>query len=173
MDAEDIRAEGEGEEEELDPGQDEEQKYPNLDTKKRELVKEKFHIFDSTNNQWIEVQQLGTLLRWLNFNPTEQEMSDYVLKYDSASRNQITLENVLDIVNQKVLEPDTIDEFVEAAKVFDPDQDGKIEVSELRWAMSTLGDKLDDGAVDDLISELDKDKTGFVDILEWARITFK
>ena len=92
MDAEDIRAENEGEEEELDPGQDEEQKYPNLDTKKRDLVKEKFHIFDSNNNQWIEVQQLGTLLRWLSFNPTEQEMSDYVQKYDSASRNQITLD---------------------------------------------------------------------------------
>ena len=39
--------------------------------------------------------------------------------------------------------------------------------------MSRLGDMLDEGLVDDLISELDKEKTGLVDIMEWARITFK
>ena len=71
------------------------------------------------------------------------------------------------------MEPDTIDEFIEAAKVFDHDKDGKIEVAELRYAMSRLGDILEENAVDDLINELDKDKTGFVDIVEWAKITFK
>ena len=79
----------------------------------------------------------------------------------------------MEIVNNKILEPDTIDEFIEAAKVFDHDNDGKIEVAELRYAMSCLGDKLDENAVDDLIAELDREKTGFVDIVEWARITFK
>ena len=39
--------------------------------------------------------------------------------------------------------------------------------------MSSLGDKLEENVVDDLIAELDKDKTGLIDIAEWARITFK
>ena len=77
------------------------------------------------------------------------------------------------IVNDKILEPDTIDEFIEAAKVFDHDNDGKIEVSELRYAMSRLGDMLDEGLVDDLITDLDKDKTGLIDIAQWAQLTFK
>lgn len=41
MDAEDINKE-EGDEEEQDPTQDEEAKYPNLDLKTRERVKEVF-----------------------------------------------------------------------------------------------------------------------------------
>ena len=45
MDAEDMKHE-EGEEEEHDPTQDEEQKYPNLDTKTRDRVKEVFQMFD-------------------------------------------------------------------------------------------------------------------------------
>ena len=77
------------------------------------------------------------------------------------------------IVNDKILEPDTIDEFVEAAKVFDHDNDGKIEVSELRYAMSRLGDMLEESLVDDLIGDLDKDKTGFIEIAAWAQMTFK
>ena len=76
------------------------------------------------------------------------------------------------IVNQKVLEPDTEEEFKEAARVFDYDNDGRIEVTELRFAMSMLGDKLDENLVDDLIAELDKEKTGFVDIEAWSTITF-
>ena len=78
----------------------------------------------------------------------------------------------MSIVNLKVLEPDTEEEFKEAARVFDYDNDGRIEVTELRFAMSMLGDKLDDNLVDDLITELDKEKTGFVDIEAWATATF-
>ena len=77
------------------------------------------------------------------------------------------------IVNDKILEPDTIDEFVEAAKIFDHDNDGKIEVAELRYAMSRLGDVLEESTVDELIAELDKEKTGFIEIVEWAKMTFK
>ena len=76
------------------------------------------------------------------------------------------------IVNLKVLEPDTEEEFKEAAKVFDYDNDGRIEVTELRFAMTMLGDKLDENLVDELIQSLDKEKTGFVDINEWATEVF-
>ena len=100
-------------------------------------------------------------------------MAGYVERFDKGRRNQINLDSVMKIVNEKILEPDTIDEFVEAAKIFDHDNDGKIEVQELRYAMSRLGDMLEESVVDELIAELDKEKTGLVDIAEWARITFK
>ena len=172
MDAEDLK-DHEGEEDEQDPAQDEEAMYPNLDTKTRDRVKEVFQIFDKETQQFIDAQSLGTLLRWLKFNPTEDEMAGYVERFDKGRRNQINLDSVMKIVNEKILEPDTIDEFVEAAKIFDHDNDGKIEVQELRYAMSRLGDMLEESVVDELIAELDKEKTGLVDIAEWARITFK
>ena len=173
MDAEDHQNH-EGEEEEQDPGLAEEQAYPNLkDPKFRDRIREVFQIFDKEQQQYIESNNLGTLLRWLKFNPTETEMAEYLERYDQQRRNQITLDNVFSIVNDKIMEPDTIDEFIEAAKVFDHDNDGKIEVAELRYAMSRLGDMLDEALVDDLIADLDKEKTGLIDIMEWARMTFK
>ena len=171
-DEENKHIEGE-EEEDNDPAQNEEKKFENLDEKTRERVKEVFQIFDKDQASFIDAESLGTLLRWLKFNPTEDEMAEFVETYDHQRRNQITLDQVMQIVNQKVLEPDTIDEFVEAAKVFDHDNDGKIEVAELRYAMAFLGDKMEEGIVDDLIGELDKEKSGLIDILEWAKITFK
>ena len=99
MDAEDIRADGDGEEEEQDPGQDEEQKYPNLKTKDRERVKDTFVLFDKESTHSIDAQSLGTLLRYLKFNPTEVEMFEYVRLYDAHNRNEISLDNVMEIVN--------------------------------------------------------------------------
>ena len=58
-------------------------------------------------------------------------------------------------------------------KIFDHDNDGKIEVSELRFALCRLGQPLEENLVDDLIAELDREKTGLVDIMDWAKITFK
>ena len=104
-------------------------------------------------------------------------MKAWVKKYSTQTGSResetVSLEHVMEIVDEKIVEPDTIDEFIEAAKVFDHDNDGKIEVAELRYAMSRLGDPLEDSLVDDLIAELDKEKTGLIDILDWARITFK
>ena len=173
MDGEELKNHDDIDEEEVDPAENEAKEFKNLDAEIMKKIEDNFAIFDKEQSQTIDIAALGTLLRWLKFNPTETEMEGYVTTYDSSRRNQITLENCKTIVNQRILEPDTIDEFVEAAKEFDHDNDGKIEVAELRYAMTMLGDKLDETLVDDLIGELDKEKTGFVEIVEWARITFK
>lgn len=44
------------------------------------------------------------------------------------------------IVDKKLKDTDTIDELVEAMKLFDNDRDGKLIVPELRWAMTRLGE---------------------------------
>ena len=168
-----VKAEGiEGEEEEGADGENQD-KFAGMDEALQQKVKDTFIIFDKEQTGMIDVTSLGTLLRWLRFNPTDTEMTEYVQLYDVNQRDQISLDNVMTIVYQKSQEPDTIEEFVEAAKIFDHDNDGKIEVSELRFALCRLGQPLEENLVDDLIAELDREKTGLVDIMDWAKITFK
>ena len=78
---------------------------------------------------------------------------------------------VYEIVDQKVLEPDTMEELIEAMKLLDTNRDGTIATNELRWAMTKLGDPLDEASVDDMIKDIDGDK-GFVDIMEFAKVCF-
>ncbi len=129
-------------------------------------------MFDKENNQTIEKANLVTVLRWLKFNPTEREMADYYKKYDPTSTGIVSLKAVMTIVNQKMLDSDTIDELVEAMRLFDTDHDGKVTVPELRWALTKLGDCFEEQQVDEMLKEIDKDNTGFVDVLEFARVTF-
>ena len=98
-------------------------------------------MFDKENNQTIPKTDLATVLRWLKFNPTERETQDYLKKYDpNTTTTFITLKQVMQIVNLKMLDSDTIDELIEAMKLFDTDHDGKLTVPELRWALTKLGD---------------------------------
>ena len=103
-------------------------------------------------------------------------MTNYKYEYDRGNKGHIGLDHTKEICNDYAAAPDTIEEFKEAAKAFmtaDPMNEGKIEVSELRYAMCRLGDPIPEEDLDDLLGELDKGKTGFVDIEEWAEIAFK
>ena len=109
---------GEIEEEEE---KNEEKEYANITPEFHEKVKETFTIFEKEQSGSIETKSLGTLLRTLDFNPTEEEMVEYEQKYDPRGEGSIKYNDILKIVDQKLVDPDTIDEFIEAAKVFDHD----------------------------------------------------
>ena len=82
------------------------------------------------------------------------------------------MKTVNKIVDRKLKDTDTIDELVEAMKLFDNDRDGKLLVPELRWAMTKLGEQMDESMVDDMIKEIDPENKGLVDILEFAKVCF-
>ena len=88
------------------------------------------------------------------------------------SSNLVNKRTVMKIVDRKLMDTDTIDELVEALKLFDTDKDGRLNVPELRWAMTKLGDAMDEGAVDEMIKEVDGDADNYIDILEFAKICF-
>ena len=105
-----------------------------------EEIKECFDIFDKDKDGQINYQELGTLLRWLKFNPTERELREFAAHYDPTNTNLVNIKTVMKIVDAKLKDTDTIDELIEALKMFDNDRDGKLQVPELRWAMSRLGE---------------------------------
>ncbi len=115
---------------------------------------------------------MGTLLRWLKFNPTEREMKEFANEYDQINSNLVNKKTVMKIVDKKMMDTDTLDELVEAMKLFDSDKDGRLNVPELRWAMTKLGDVMDEAMVDEMIKEADGDNDGFIDILEFSKICF-
>ena len=156
--------------------QEEEEKvqYKNLTEEKLEDIIDGFEWFDKDKDGMISTFELTNLLRQLGFNPTATEMKKLCEIHDPGETQHFNLKTTKEIVNKKVMEPDTFEELIEAMKILDTSGDGTIPVPELRWAMTQLGQEpMDEGAVDDMISEADPDKKNFVDILEFAKICFK
>ena len=156
----------------MEEGAEEEVLGASLKDEFRDEVEEVFGIFDKDNDDRVGLLDLGQLLRWLGFNPTERELRNYLDKYDTAKTGLIHKKYVYKIVEQKVKEPDTIEELIEAMKILDHNKDGTISVPELRWAMTNLGDRMDEASVDDMIKEIDSDNKGFVLVEEFAKVSF-
>ena len=148
--------------------------YPNINEELKEEIDDFFDIFDKDRDQFINYFDLTSLLRWLKFNPTETEMKKYIEKYDPAKSNLINKKVVYEIVNKKVLEPDTIEELIEAMKILDYNKDGTIDINELRWAMTRLGDSMEETAVDEMIQMITEggDKKDYVEIMDFAETCF-
>jgi len=58
-------------------------------------VLEVFDMFDQQKDQTIEISALATVLRWCNFNPTEKELQNYMVKYDPHSQGRYRQRDVL------------------------------------------------------------------------------
>ena len=64
---------------------------------------------------------------------------------------------------RKMKDTDSEEEIWEAFKVFDRDNNGFISAAELRHVMTSIGEKLTDDEVDEMIREADQDGDGRID----------
>lgn len=64
---------------------------------------------------------------------------------------------------RKMKDTDSQEEIREAFKVFDRDNNGFISAAELRHVMTSIGEKLTDDEVDEMIREADQDGDGKID----------
>ncbi|CAI2383574.1 unnamed protein product [Moneuplotes crassus] len=157
---EDNQVEGEG---------DDKPKYKFLTEELEDQVKKWFDSFDKDRDGQIQTSEIGTILRIMNLNPTERELQKMTEKHDSGRTGLVNEEAVKLMVDEKLHDTDTIEEMVEALKCFDNDKDGKVQICDLRWAMTQLGEKMDDAMCDDIINEADPSKQGYFDIMDFAK----
>ena len=76
----------------------------------------------------------------------------------------------LTMMSRKMKDTDTEEDIREAFKVFDRDGNQLISAAELRQVMTTLGEKLTDEEVDEMIREADIDGDGQINYEEFVRM---
>ncbi|KAI9512012.1 calmodulin B [Russula earlei] len=122
--------------------------------------KEAFSLFDRDGDGTITTFELGTVMRSLGQNPTEAELQDMINEVDADGNGTIDFPEFLTMMARKMRDTDSEEEIKEAFKVFDKDGNGYISAAELRHVMTSLGEKLTDREVDEMIREADIDGDG-------------
>lgn len=124
-------------------------------------------------------------MRSLGQNPSESELQDMINEVDADNNGTIDFpgrrpdnmefchlrteddsDNVLEFLTmmaRKMKDTDSEEEIREAFKVFDRDNNGFISAAELRHVMTSIGEKLTDDEVDEMIREADQDGDGRID----------
>ncbi|GBC00411.1 hypothetical protein RclHR1_03850009 [Rhizophagus clarus] len=117
-----------------------------------------FKLFDKEGNDTIPSDALGDLLRALKQNPTNAKVAELV----KGAGPKISFDKFLEIL----LRPDgfapaaTYEEIFEGFQVFDKDRTGYISVGEVKYVLTSLGEKLTEAEVDELIKIVNVDKNG-------------
>lgn len=132
--------------------------------------KDAFEMFDKDKDGTITAKELANVMRSLHQDPTERELNEMISEVDVDGNGRIDFEEFVALMNRRSKETDIEDEVINAFRVFDKDANGMISSNELRHIMTTLGDRLTEEEVDEMIREADIDGDGYINYEEFVRM---
>ena len=129
--------------------------------------KEAFTLFDKDGDGTITTKELGTIMRSLGQNPTEDELQDMISEVDGDGNGIIDFTEFLIMMDRKMTDKDSEEEIRNAFKAFDKEGKGYISASGLRNVMMNLGEQLTDEVIDEMIRQADVDGDGTINYEEF------
>ena len=139
------------------------------DPKTREL-NEAFRMFDRDKDGLINYIELGYVLQSQGFNLSNQELIDMISDVDENEDDKITFEEFLILMHSRLKKADIENELNEAFNAYDKNGKGVISVKEFKRIINTLGDKICDEEVDEIIQKVDPKNNGYIDYKELTKI---
>ncbi|KAM7482894.1 hypothetical protein LguiB_007477 [Lonicera macranthoides] len=134
--------------------------------------KESFKLFDQNGDGVISSNELGSVMKSLGQNPTEDEVQSMIKEVDADHSGTINFTEFLNLMAKKMKDAGVVKEIKEAFKVFDIDKSGFISAAEIKQVMSNLGQKLSDKNVNRMIREADIDGDGQINYEEFVKMMF-
>ncbi|KAF9005313.1 EF-hand [Hymenopellis radicata] len=89
---------------------------------------------------------------------------------DNARHGLMEFEDFAEIMSQRILAREPMDDLRRAFKLFDDDNTGKISLRNLRRVAKEIGDRLEDDELQAMIEEFDVDQDGEISEQEFYAI---
>lgn len=128
-------------------------------------VKKAFAQYDHHCTGYISTKKLGSVIRHLGFNPTEEEIDDIINRWDVDSSGAIGFIDFIQIINRIWNGADGI--IREAFQIFDSDGSGTIDIDEFKRVMTTYGDEANEKDISEIVQKVDKDGDGQIGLEEF------
>jgi calmodulin len=135
--------------------------------------REAFSLFDKSGDGKITTNELCVVMRSLAQNPPESELQDMIDEVDVDNSGTLDFPEFLPMMARKMMDRDSKGEIRETFKVFDRDNNDYISSAELRHVMASIGEKLADDEVDEMIREADRDGDGRIDYQEFVQLVMQ
>lgn len=132
-----------------------------------------FKVYDKGGNGEIPTSMLGTVMKNLGHNLKPEQLAECIEAVDGDGSGTVDFEEFVALMTKKTKEAEDEQELREAFRVFDKNNIGVIDVSDLKMIFNALDPDMADEEIDQIISEVDEDGSGTVDfegkLLIWKR----
>lgn len=131
-------------------------------------LQDAFALFDKAATGKVSSSVLGDLLRAVGQNPSLKEISNL---QDSLPSNEIDYESFKKIVNREggFKQLGKPEDYIKAFQIFDKNLTGFIGVGELKYILTTIGEKLSNDEVDELLKNVTITDENSVDYAEFVK----
>ena len=132
--------------------------------------REAFTLFDKDGDNFITDAEFSTVVRSMGINPSQKEINEMLELADNPSK--IDFPTFIKAMKSCKRKPDIEEDLVRAFQIFDKKNSGKVKTSEIKSALSTLGECLSDSEIDELIRLANPNSQGEIDYRDFARKIF-
>ncbi|XP_022805392.1 neo-calmodulin-like [Stylophora pistillata] len=122
--------------------------------------KDAFCLFDRDSNGYITTRELGSVMRSLGFNPTDQELQVMINSVDYDGNGVIDFPEFVKLMEDQKKPDEREADMMLAFRVFDADNKGYIESAELRYILLNMDKRIPREELQEMIvsAKLDEDK---------------
>jgi len=138
-------------------------------------MKDVFSLFDFKSDGTCATEDLGTVLRGLGYNLTEEQISDFINENDHDGSGKLDFATFYSIVaqNQPMRPASTLEEVEGFFEPFDLYHDGKIRAEDFVNLLQEMGEPLTAEDIHHLLREISIDGDNHVDFRAFARHMFE
>ncbi|KAK9478700.1 hypothetical protein V1514DRAFT_330180 [Lipomyces japonicus] len=127
-----------------------------------------FALFDKRGVGKVSLEALGDLLRACGQNPTLAEIQEL----EDSVGGEFDFDTFVSVLNRPdgFRPPGEPEDYIRGFQVFDKEKTGFIGVGELRYILTSLGEKLSGEEVDELLKNVNVTKEGNVNYTDFVRM---
>lgn len=136
-----------------------------------------FDLCDKFNRGLLTQSEADSAFKCLGYDFSEEELNkifrelgtEYVVN-NNKPELMLTYISFISYLNKRSKEVDMEDELMESFKTFDIDGDGKLNIKEMKYLLLTLGERLEDVEIEEIISQVDSTGEGTINYRDFVRI---
>jgi len=133
--------------------------------------KEVFMLFDKDEDGVLSFPELSVVMKSLGQRPSDEELLKMVQDVsEDPVYHTIEFNEFLQLLSKQQRSGTTRDSLTDAFSIFDKDDDGYIPVHEMREILQSLGDKMTDKELDEMMKAASSDREGFINYDEFVTV---
>ena len=141
-----------------------------LQDERRKLMKEILDLYDPNNEGIINSKDTSKILQAMGRTLEEDDEQNFLQAADPDNTGKITKDNFLATVEALFsLSKDDVNDLLEAFKIFDINNTGKISVKDFKKILVKIGQAFSEEEADDIIKYINVDKEGNIDYADFIQ----